>query len=78
MESTEKKQWSDSTQSQAVNALKFYYEKVLLERDTDLRYIQELLGHNSKKTTETYMHITPNSKEKLGSPLDFLDIEEES
>ena len=46
----------------------------LLERGMDLRYIQELLGHNSSETTEIYHHITQKAKEKLCSPLDFLDI----
>lgn len=44
----------------------------LLESGTDLRYIQEILGHNSSKTTEIYTHVTDNSIRKIKSPFDDL------
>ena len=46
---------------------------------TDLRYIQQLLGHASSKTTEIYTQLTKRGEEKLKSPLDFLEgIEEKT
>jgi len=44
----------------------------LLEAGTDLRYIQEILGHKSSKTTEIYTHVSNKSIQNIKSPFDDL------
>ena len=44
----------------------------LLENGTDLRYIQEILGHNSSRTTEIYTHVSTKSILQIKSPFDDL------
>lgn len=43
----------------------------LIENGTDMRYVQDLLGHGSIKTTEIYNRVTDVTKSKIKSPLDF-------
>jgi integrase/recombinase XerD len=55
-----------------LHGLRHSYATHLLEAGTDLRYIQELLGHKSSKTTEIYTHVTDKSIQRIRSPFDDL------
>ena len=44
----------------------------LLESKTELRYIQELLGHASSKTTEIYTHVSNKALIKTRNPLEQI------
>jgi integrase/recombinase XerD len=58
--------------SVSLHWLRHSYATHLLESGTDLRYIKELLGHSSSKTTEIYTHVTTKSLQQIRSPFDDL------
>ena len=55
-----------------VHTLRHSFATHLLENGTDIRYIQQFLGHSSIKTTTVYTYISASAVSKIQSPLDRI------
>ncbi len=55
------------------HSLRHSYATHLVEKNINLRYIQEALGHKSSKTTEIYTYLSKENIGNMTSPVDFWD-----
>jgi integrase/recombinase XerD len=57
-----------------VHSLRHSYATHLHETGLDIRYIQELLGHRSTRTTEIYTHVSRRNLMQVRSPIEDMDV----
>lgn len=66
------RQRAQITKPVTMHTLRHSFATHLLEDGTDLRYVQELLGHSRPETTMIYTHVTQKDLRRIRSPLDNI------
>ena len=62
------------THGRGIHSLRHSFATHLLEADTDLPTIQQLMGHKHLSTTSRYLHVTSKHLQQIKSPLDLLRL----
>ncbi|RZB30930.1 MAG: hypothetical protein AEth_00884 [Candidatus Argoarchaeum ethanivorans] len=60
------------TKDVSIHSPRHSFAMHLLESGVDSRYIQDLLGHKSNKTTEIYIHVSNKDLSRIQNPLDLI------
>jgi len=58
----------------SIHSLRHSYATHLMEAGTDIRFIQEFLGHSSLNTTMRYTHVSQRNISNIESPLDKINF----
>ena len=57
-----------------LHTLRHSYATHLTNKGVNIQYLQEILGHNSPKTTMLYTHLSGRDISNIRSPLDDMDL----
>lgn len=76
LEKLKQMRYGDHTKQVYPHLFQHSFATHLIEQRTDLKIVQELLGHNNIKATEVYVHIADTYKSKIKTPLDDILTEE--
>jgi len=68
---------SGLTKKGSIHNLRHSFATHLLDAGTDIRYVQQLLGHKDIKTTMIYSHLSQPLINRVKSPLDNLNLNED-